>query len=136
MGSALIGRRESAYKVAFRSPAREAFVYFEGNMNMTFGAGVCCVPPMSSNVQHAHDDADEIMYVITGEMRIVLEGRSHVLRQGDAVIVLKGQEHQIFNNSEAEDLLHSFTFSPPGPATAIRQAYGRPADTIGTQPPQ
>jgi quercetin dioxygenase-like cupin family protein len=130
MGLALIARRENAFRVQFRNPAREAFVYFEGNTNTTFGADLCRVPPLSSNERHSHEDADEIIYVIAGEMRIVLEADSHVLRQADAVIVFKGQEHHIFNNSATEDLLHSFTFSPPGPATAIRNGYGRSPDSV------
>ena len=82
------------------------------------------MPPLSNNEAHAHDDASEVIYVISGNMRLEVDGDTHILRQGDAVLIEVGAVHQIFNDSPDTDLVHTFTFCPPGPADAIAQGYG------------
>ena len=121
----LIGRKNTAYHGEFLEPRREIYFYFGSEENQTFGAGICRIPPMSSNQMHAHDDADEIIYVIDGEMKIIVDDESFFLSKADAIILNKGQEHQIFNMSDTEELLHTFTFSPPQPADAIKRGYGK-----------
>lgn len=124
MTQILVGSEKNAVHGEFLEPRREVFVYFGSGENETFGAGTCKVPPLSSNEEHAHDDANEIIYVIEGEMRIEIDGEIRILKKGEAILVFIGQVHQIFNDSETEELWHTFTFSPPGPADTIRRGYG------------
>lgn len=121
----LIGRRKTAYCGEFLQPRRHIHFYFGSQENETFGAGICTIPPGSSNESHAHEDADEIIYVIEGRMRIVVDGETYELVQADAIVLFKGQDHQIFNLSDTEDLVHTFIFSPPHPADAIKQGYNK-----------
>ncbi len=123
-----IGRRKETERGVFKAPRREVYVYFGEHNNSELGAGICAVAPGSSNEMHAHDEGDEVIYVIDGEMRIVIEGEEAVLGKSDAVLVRKGQEHKIFNNSESEELVHTFTFYPSSPADAIKNGYGRDHD--------
>lgn len=124
MNNVQIGRKSTAIRGEFLEPKREVFVYFGSDENPTFGAGVCRIPPLSSNEEHDHPDADEILYVISGEMRMVIDDETEFLSQGDAIFIPKGQVHHIFNPSPAQDLWHTFTFSPPGPEAAIKRGYG------------
>ena len=121
----LIGRRKTAYCGEFLQPPRRIHFYFGSEENTTFGAGICTIPPQSSNQSHAHEDADEIIYVIEGRMRIVVDGEAHILEKADAIVLFRGQDHQIFNISDSEDLVHTFIFSPPHPADAIKKGYDK-----------
>lgn len=44
-------------------------------------------------VWHAHDDEDELFYVVKGQMRIELEQQAVVLREGDFFTVPRGVRH-------------------------------------------
>ncbi|MFT4884209.1 MAG: mannose-6-phosphate isomerase-like protein (cupin superfamily) [Natronomonas sp.] len=62
-------------------------------------------------VWHKHDDADELFFVVSGELRIELREESDVvLREGEFVIVPRGVEHRPVAEDEAEILL----FEPSG----------------------
>lgn len=128
MSKITIGRRSETDRGVFRSPRREVYVYFGSHTNTTLGAGICSIPAASSNEMHTHDDGDEVIYIIKGEMRILIEDEEAILKQSDAVLVRKGQIHQIFNNSDTEELVHTFTFCPSEPADNIKQGYGRSTD--------
>jgi quercetin dioxygenase-like cupin family protein len=49
---------------------------------------------------HFHPDQDEYFEVLDGELRIQLDGSSHVLRTGDAVHVSRGIAHQMWNDTD------------------------------------
>ncbi|MEX0324027.1 MAG: cupin domain-containing protein [Puniceicoccaceae bacterium] len=136
MSKILLGRKKSTPRGQFTSPPREVYVYFGSAENTTFGAGICRIPPGSSNEMHKHDDGDEVIYVIEGEMRIVVDGEEAFLGEGDAVLLLSGQDHQIFNTSNSQDLVHTFTFTPPACGDAIRNGYGRSEDQFKIFPPE
>jgi len=136
MSKLMIGRKKETPRGQFAFPPREVYVYFGSSENSTFGAGICRIPPGSSNEMHTHDNGDEVIYVIEGEMRIIVDGEQALLQKSDAVLLLKGQEHQIFNVSDTYDLIHTFTFSPPTPGDAIRNGYGRPEDKFKIFPPE
>lgn len=42
---------------------------------------------------HSHDDEDELFYILKGSLRIEMEDRTVVLRQGEAFVVPKGVRH-------------------------------------------
>lgn len=131
-----VGRREETPRGEFTFPKREVWVYFGSHNNKDFGAGVCRVPAGSNNEPHDHKEGDEVIYVIKGTMRIVIEGEEAILNQGDAVLVEKNKMHQIFNPSAEEELLHTFVFTPPAPADAIGNGYGRDSEKFKIYPPE
>ncbi len=134
----MIGRMNETPRGEFmKDPKREIWVYFgTHNGSDTFGAGVCRIPPQSSNEMHAHDEGDEVIYVIKGSMRVIVEGETGVMNQGDGILIRKGQQHQIFNDSKTDEVLHTFTFTPPGPADAIATGYGRDPEKFKIFPPE
>lgn len=134
MSEILIARKKETPRGEFKTPARDVYVYFDSKNNDTFGAGVCQMPPGSNNEKHAHADADEVIYVISGTMKIVVEGQENTLEQGDAIMLKRNQVHQIFNPSESETLIHTFTFAGTKPADAIGSGYGND-DNFTVYPP-
>ena len=51
---------------------------------------------------HRHENEDELFYILKGSLTIEMEGRTVVLRQGEAFVVPKGVRH----NPIAEDECH------------------------------
>ena len=51
---------------------------------------------------HSHDDEDELFFILKGSLTIEMEGRSVVLREGEAFVVPKGVRH----NPVAEQECH------------------------------
>ncbi len=118
----LVGRKATAHKVEFTSPPRTPYVYFGLDDGSPMGAGICEIPPGSSNVRHAHPDADEVIYVLQGRLRFVFDDVEHVLEPFEAILVPRDAMHQIFNDGPGP-AAHTFTFAPSGPENAIRRMY-------------
>ena len=118
----LVGRKATAVKVEFESPRRTPYVYFGAAEGVSMGAGFCEIPPGSSNVRHAHPDADEVIYVLKGKLRFVFDTEEHLLEPFEAILIPRGAIHQIFNDGP-DDAAHTFTFAPSGPEGAIKRMY-------------
>lgn len=54
---------------------------------------------------HAHDDSDEMFYIIEGEMQLAFENETIDLGQGDFVVVPKGVLHRPICTSLVKILL-------------------------------
>lgn len=122
MNQAIVGRERDEDKAAFETPPRTAYYYFGAREGAAMGAGICRIPPGSSNQKHAHDDADEVIYALQGILRFEFPGESVVLKPFEAVFIPRGLDHQIFNAGEGE-AVHTFTFTPAEPADRIRRKY-------------
>jgi len=48
--------------------------------------------------EHIHLKQDEIFYVKTGEMRIIIDDEEHIIREGQRITVQKGKRHIAYNN--------------------------------------
>ena len=120
----LIGKEDEKNKVVFEKPPRTNYIYFGKDEGAAFGAGICHIPPHSSNERHSHDSEDEIMYVLSGQVRFNFphQEKDHVLSPGEAIYVPKGIVHQLFNDTD-EKASHSWTFTPAGQEVAIRNKY-------------
>ena len=51
---------------------------------------------------HYHPIAEETYYILSGEGRMVVDGREMTLRPGDALLIQPPEVHQIFNDSAAD----------------------------------
>ncbi|MFI5161810.1 MAG: cupin domain-containing protein [Sphingobacteriales bacterium] len=49
--------------------------------------------------EHIHYKQDEIFRVKKGELRILIEGKEHIVSIGNMIIVPKGKRHIVYNNS-------------------------------------
>ena len=55
------------------------------------------VPVGGSTQEHYHPAAEEIYYITHGQGRIRIEGEVRDLKAGDAVAILPGQRHKLWN---------------------------------------
>ncbi len=51
--------------------------------------------------EHIHLNQDEIFHVKSGEIRLVIEGKTHIGKPGERIVVPKGARHIAYNNSPA-----------------------------------
>lgn len=74
--------------------------------------------------EHVHEGSSELLYVIRGEMTLVLDGQAHTLRAGDAVRIPAGHKHagQVAERSERVELVQIYV--GPGPEARFRS--GKP----------
>lgn len=82
-----------AHGVRFRSYARPSL-----------GSGQLCawrveVPPGSQGVPH-RPSREEVLYCLSGELAITIDGRAHALRPGDAAHVPAGSEIKLDGGPE------------------------------------
>ena len=59
------------------------------------------IPPGCSSRPHYHPVAEETYYILSGEGRMLLDGRELVLRSGDALLIHTLEVHQIINPGPA-----------------------------------
>ncbi|KUK68758.1 MAG: Cupin 2 conserved barrel domain protein [Methanocalculus sp. 52_23] len=60
-----------------------------------------------------HDDIDQFFRFEEGEGKVVIDGVSHAVKDGSAVIVPAGAEHNVINTSQTADLKLYTIYSPP-----------------------
>ncbi len=57
---------------------------------VTYGAGKG-VP------SHHHDEAEQVMAILEGEVEMTIEGETRTLRAGDVVVINRGLEHELYS---------------------------------------
>lgn len=60
-----------------------------------------------------HDDIDQFFRFEEGEGKVVIDGAEHAVKDGSAVIVPAGAEHNVINTSKTADLKLYTIYSPP-----------------------
>jgi quercetin dioxygenase-like cupin family protein len=63
--------------------------------------------------RHTHTREDEAYYVLSGELEVVVEDETFVLRAGDTLIAPRDIPHQLRNSGDAENH-YLLVFSPSG----------------------
>lgn len=58
------------------------------------------VPVGGSTQEHCHPRAEEIYYITHGRGRMRIEDEERELRPGDAIAILPGQRHKLWNTGE------------------------------------
>jgi quercetin dioxygenase-like cupin family protein len=46
---------------------------------------------------HRHDDTEQVMFILEGEVEMTIEDSTTTLRAGDVVVVNRGQHHKLFS---------------------------------------
>ena len=46
---------------------------------------------------HAHEDCEQLMAIVDGEVTITVEGQSQTLGAGDVVAISRGREHEVYS---------------------------------------
>jgi mannose-6-phosphate isomerase-like protein (cupin superfamily) len=60
-----------------------------------------------------HDDVDQFIRIEAGEGKAVLNGSEYPLKDGSAVVIPAGVEHNIINVSAKEDMRLYTIYTPP-----------------------
>lgn len=60
-----------------------------------------------------HEDGDQFVRVEAGQGEVILDGERHPLRDGSAVVVPAGVEHNFVNTSSSEPLRLYTLYAPP-----------------------
>jgi len=55
------------------------------------------LPAGASTQEHYHPRAEEIYYITQGKGRIQIEGESREVHAGDAIAILPGKKHKLWN---------------------------------------
>lgn len=55
------------------------------------------VPVGGSTLEHYHKTTEEIYYITEGTGKMVIEGEERIVRTGDAIAILPGKRHKIWN---------------------------------------
>lgn len=73
---------------------------------------IMSIPPGGEIGMETHPDNDQILYLIAGEGKVILNGEESPYRSGDMVLVPAGTEHN-FTNTGTGDLKIITSYSPP-----------------------
>ena len=93
-------------------------------METKFGFGRQTVAPGSHVREHAHDRNEELIHVISGNGRAVIDGVDHVMQPGSTFFLGRNRRHMFINETEAT-LVFLWLILPNGLETFFA-AIGRP----------
>lgn len=60
-----------------------------------------------------HKHGDQFIRIDSGKGKVILDGKEHDLKDGSAMVIAAGTEHNIINTSDAEDLKLYAVYTPP-----------------------
>ena len=58
-------------------------------------ATLICQSPGEGNREHYHKDWNEWWFILKGEWEWTIEGKTHIVKEGDFVFIEKGKKHKI-----------------------------------------
>jgi len=70
------------------------------------------IPPQDEIGLETHPDNDQFFRFESGEGEVLIDGTEYLIKNGDAVIVPAGAQHNIINTSQSEDLKLYTIYSP------------------------
>ncbi len=115
---------KEAHASYFAQPERTAYVYFSSEDRTGLGAGLCEMPAGSSNENHVHENADEVIHIVSGTFKFVFPDSEVILNPLDCIFIPHGLWHQIFNVG-AETAYHTFTFSDTKATDLVINYYNK-----------
>ena len=69
--------------------------------------------PLEEIGMEVHKDRDQFFRFESGEGKVVIDGTEHMVKDGDAVIVPAGAQHNVVNTSKNSDMKLYTIYSPP-----------------------
>jgi mannose-6-phosphate isomerase-like protein (cupin superfamily) len=92
------------------------------------------IPASEEIGSEVHPDTDQILFVLDGEGRAVVDGRTSEVEEGDVVFVPAGTEHNLVHTEDDEDLKVATVYSPPEYAEGT--VHRSKADAMAARGPQ
>lgn len=109
-------------KVRLEDPVRYGYVCFSSEDQTSLGAGISEVPVGSSNQNHVHENADEVIHILAGTFKFVFPDSEAVMRPRDCIYIPRGTWHQIFNIGDTP-AWHTFVFTDTKSVDLILNHY-------------
>ncbi len=82
-------------------------------MEHPIGFGTQTVPPGGYVREHAHDQNEEVIFVVSGNGRAVIDGESHAMNPGSAFFIGNNRRHMFINEGET-DIVWTWLIVPNG----------------------
>ncbi len=101
-------------------------------METKFGFGRQTVAPGGHVREHAHDRNEELIHVVSGRGRAVIEGEDHVMQPGSTFFLGRNRRH-MFVNEGADELVFLWLILPNG-LEDFFAAIGRPKQAGAPDP--
>lgn len=60
-----------------------------------------------------HKHGDQFIRIDSGKGKVILDGKEHDLKDGSAMVIAAGTEHNVINTSDTEDLKLYAVYTPP-----------------------
>lgn len=93
-----------------------------GGQTMTFGTVV--LQPGKAHERHNHPEADEILFILSGEGEQIIDDEEPVhVRSGASIYIPQGVYHSTRNTSW-EPLRFAVVYAPAGPEKVLRELPG------------
>jgi mannose-6-phosphate isomerase-like protein (cupin superfamily) len=104
-------------KEPFLAPLGELIYELIGSTPETGGAtkhslAHVVIPPGKLSPRHYHKVLEETYYILKGQASMTIDGHDFSLSPGQALLILPGEIHQVFNR-QAEDLEFLVVCAPP-----------------------
>jgi mannose-6-phosphate isomerase-like protein (cupin superfamily) len=74
---------------------------------------IMCLQPNQDIGVEVHSNVDQFFRVEEGEGKVILDGEEHLVKDGDAIVVPAGTEHNVINTSATKKLKLYTIYSPP-----------------------
>lgn len=74
---------------------------------------VMCLQPSEDIGMEMHPNVDQFFRLEEGEGKVVMNGEEHIVKNGDAIIVPAGTQHNVINTSPTAYLKLYTIYSPP-----------------------
>jgi len=74
---------------------------------------VMSLKPKEEIGMEVHPKVDQFFRIEEGQAKVVINGKEHLVGDGDAIIVPASSQHNVINTSETEDLKLYTIYSPP-----------------------
>lgn len=103
------------------------------DLQTPFSLGTQTVAPKCYVREHAHPEHDEVIHVISGRGRAVIEGREYPMTPGTTIFVGRNRRHMFINEQEDADI-HWLWFIQPNGLEIFFEEVGRPVQ-IGQPDP-
>lgn len=73
---------------------------------------IMSIPPGGDIGEETHADTDQVLYLVKGEGKVMLNGEKHAFKKHDLVLVHAGTKHNFLNTGE-DDMKIITMYSPP-----------------------
>jgi quercetin dioxygenase-like cupin family protein len=93
--------------------------------------GYVFVLPGKTNPQHYHTNSQEVVFMLSGEIDVIVGKEKYTLKAGQTAVIPLGVKHIVVNNGwEPATYVASFSASNRGTLFSEKTSSGAPEDTV------